>query len=76
MSRLVSPPALDGREYVCRVHAPPDALPADLFRCAFHRHDDGPHPRTSDRFDAARIRPVATGARTAREPGGLGHRAP
>lgn len=35
--------------------APRDAQPADLFRAAFHCHDDGPHPRTSDRFDAAPI---------------------
>lgn len=55
MSWLVALPALDGRDYVYRVHAPTDALPADLFWAAFHCHDDGPHPRASDRFDAARI---------------------
>ncbi|PZT73908.1 MULTISPECIES: hypothetical protein [unclassified Streptomyces] len=55
MSWLVSLPALDGRDYVYRVHAPHDALPADLFWSAFHCHDDGPHPRASDRFDAAHI---------------------
>ncbi|MGW2473404.1 hypothetical protein [Streptomyces sp. NPDC001665] len=62
MSWLVSLSALDGREYVYRVHAPLDALPADLFWCAFHCHDDGPHPRASDRFDAARIWPITTEA--------------
>ncbi|MEU5822895.1 hypothetical protein [Streptomyces sp. NPDC047803] len=55
MNWLVSLPALDGRDYVYRVHAPLDALPADLFWAAFHCHDDGPHPRASDRFDAALI---------------------
>ncbi|MFE6765567.1 MULTISPECIES: hypothetical protein [unclassified Streptomyces] len=55
MSWLVSLPALDGRDYVYRVHAPLDALPADLFWSAFHCHDDGPHPRASDCFDAALI---------------------
>ncbi|WTC83179.1 hypothetical protein OG891_08760 [Streptomyces sp. NBC_01637] len=55
MSWMVALPAIDGREYVYRVHAPCDALPADLFRAAFHRHDDGPHPRAVDRFDAALI---------------------
>ncbi|WP_228992243.1 hypothetical protein [Streptomyces sp. DH8] len=47
--------AEDGLQYVYRVYAPPDALPADLFWTAFHCHDDGPHPRVSDRFDAAVI---------------------
>jgi hypothetical protein len=42
---MVARPAIDGREYVYRVHAPCDALPADLFWAAFHCHDDGPHPR-------------------------------
>lgn len=46
---------LDGREYVYRVHAPADALRADLFWAAFHCHDDGPHPRAFDRFDDALI---------------------
>ncbi|WNI25988.1 hypothetical protein [Streptomyces sp. ITFR-16] len=55
MSWLVSLPALDGRDYVYRVHAPSDALLADLFWAAFHCHDDGPHPRASDRFDSALI---------------------
>ncbi|TXS49382.1 hypothetical protein [Streptomyces sp. OR43] len=55
MSWLVSLPALDGRDYVYRVHAPSDALRADLFWAAFHCHDDGPHPRACDRFDAALI---------------------
>ncbi|WP_406448223.1 hypothetical protein OG782_05255 [Streptomyces sp. NBC_00876] len=55
MSWLVALPALDGRDYVYRVHAPHDALLADLFWAAFHCHDDGPHPRACDRFDEARI---------------------
>ncbi|WP_335941089.1 hypothetical protein [Streptomyces sp. PTD5-9] len=55
MSWLVALPALDGREYVYWIHAPADALRADLFWSAFHCHDDGPHPRASDRFDAASI---------------------
>ncbi|MFI5632058.1 hypothetical protein ACIA8E_22320 [Streptomyces sp. NPDC051664] len=60
MSWMVALPAIDGREYVYRVHPPCDALPADLFRAAFHGHDDGPHPRASDRFDGADLagRPV------------------
>ncbi|MFE5094234.1 hypothetical protein ACFRCI_28765 [Streptomyces sp. NPDC056638] len=56
MSWLVALPALDGREYKYRIHAPAHALRADLFRAAFHCHDDGPRPRTSDRVDAALIR--------------------
>ncbi|WP_443044320.1 hypothetical protein [Streptomyces sp. NBC_00353] len=52
---MVAPPAIDARKYVYRVHASCDALPADLFRAAFQRHDDGPHPRAVDRFDAAPI---------------------
>jgi len=55
MSWLVALPALDGREYVYRIHAPADALRADLFWAAFHCHDDGPYPRACDRFDAAAI---------------------
>lgn len=55
MSWLVALPALDGREYVYRIHAPAHALHADLFWAAFHCHDDGPHPRASDRFDSASI---------------------
>ncbi|MFF6909837.1 hypothetical protein ACFY9Q_28305 [Streptomyces sp. NPDC012389] len=47
--------AQDGMQYVYRVYAPDDALPADLFWAAFHCHDEGPHPRASDRFDAAEI---------------------
>ncbi|MFE9866277.1 hypothetical protein ACFYPZ_26645 [Streptomyces sp. NPDC005506] len=53
MSWMVALPAVDGREYVYRVHAPCDAVPADLFWAAFHCHDGGPHPRALDRFDAA-----------------------
>lgn len=55
MDWFVALPALDGHDYVYRVHAPADALLADLFWSAFHCHDDGPHPRASDRFDAALI---------------------
>jgi hypothetical protein len=59
VSWSVALPAIDGREHVHRVHAPRDALPADLFWAAiwaaFHCHDDGPHPRTADRFDVAPI---------------------
>ncbi|MET9929282.1 MULTISPECIES: hypothetical protein [unclassified Streptomyces] len=47
--------AQDGMEYVYRVYAPADALPADLFWTAFHRHDEGSYPRASDRFDVAEI---------------------
>ncbi|QDY75761.1 hypothetical protein [Streptomyces qinzhouensis] len=53
---LVTLPAADGREYVYRVYAPAEALRADVFWAAFHCHDEGPHPRASDRFDAAVIR--------------------
>ncbi|MER5689046.1 hypothetical protein [Streptomyces sp. NPDC002205] len=56
MSWMVALPAIDGREYVYRVHAPGNALPADPFWAAFHCQDDGPHPRVFDRFDAALIR--------------------
>lgn len=51
-------PAVDGRQYVYRVHAPEDALLADLFWEAWHCHDEGPHPRAWDIFDAAVIRRV------------------
>ncbi|GAA0637850.1 hypothetical protein GCM10009535_12910 [Streptomyces thermocarboxydovorans] len=37
-------PAVDGRQYVYRVHAPVNALLADLFWEAWHCHDEGPHP--------------------------------
>lgn len=47
--------ALDGRQYVYRVYAPRDALPADLFWAAFHCHDESGGPRASDWFDAAQI---------------------
>lgn len=36
--------AQDGLQYVYRVYAPDDALPADLFWTAFHCHDEGPTP--------------------------------
>ncbi len=52
---MVALPAIDGREYVYRVQAPCDAMAADPFWAAFHCHDDGPHPRALDRFDAALI---------------------
>ncbi|MGW7351494.1 hypothetical protein [Streptomyces phytohabitans] len=50
----------DGRQYVYRVYAPPDAVPGDLFWAAFHCHDDLRCPRALDWFDAAEIwQPVA-----------------
>lgn len=52
---LVALPAVDGRQYVYRVHAPMEALLADLFWDAWHTHDEGPHPRACDLFDAASI---------------------
>ncbi|MFE6158215.1 hypothetical protein ACFQ7F_04760 [Streptomyces sp. NPDC056486] len=55
---MVSLPASDGRQYVYRVYAPDDALPADLFWEAWHCHDEGPFPRACDLFDAAVIRRV------------------
>jgi hypothetical protein len=55
---LVELPAVDGRQYVYRVYAPRDALLADLFWEAWHVHDEGPHPRAWDLFDAAVIRHV------------------
>lgn len=55
---LVALPAIDGRQYVYRVYAPEDALLADLFWEAWHCHDEGPHPRAWDLFDAAVIRRV------------------
>ncbi|MEU3949949.1 hypothetical protein [Streptomyces sp. NPDC029526] len=57
---LVALPAVDGRQYVYRVYAPDDALPADLFWEAWHHHDEGPFPRACDLFDAAVIRRVGT----------------
>jgi len=56
---LVALPATDGRQYVYRVYAPEDALPADLFWEAWHCHDEGPFPRAWDLFDAAVIRRVS-----------------
>ncbi|GHC86667.1 hypothetical protein GCM10010349_72930 [Streptomyces flavofungini] len=50
--------AIDGRQYVYRVYAPADALPADLFWEAWHCHDEGPFPRALDLFDAAVIQHV------------------
>ncbi|MFF0383752.1 hypothetical protein [Streptomyces sp. NPDC004286] len=55
---MVGLPAIDGKQYVYRVYAPPDALPADLFWDAWHCHDEGPFPRAWDLFDAAVIRRV------------------
>lgn len=52
---LVALPAIDGRQYVYRVYAPENALPADLFWDAWHCHDEGPFPRACDLFDAAVI---------------------
>jgi hypothetical protein len=51
-------PAIDDRQYVYRVYAPQDALPADLFRDAWHTHDESTFPRAWDLFDAALIRRV------------------
>ncbi|WP_415947230.1 hypothetical protein [Streptomyces sp. KLOTTS4A1] len=51
-------PAADGKQYVYRVYAPEDALPGDLFWEAWHCHDEGPHPRAYDLFDAAVIRRI------------------
>ncbi|WP_086826102.1 hypothetical protein [Streptomyces sp. NRRL B-24572] len=47
--------ARDGRQYVYRVYAPREALPADLFWAAFHHHEEEGAPRASDSFDAAEI---------------------
>lgn len=55
---LVGLPAVDGKQYVYRVYAPSDALPADLFWDAWHCHDESPFPRAWDLFDAAVIRRV------------------
>jgi len=57
-SWLVALPAIDGKAYVYRVHAPQDALLADLFWQAWHCHDESALPRASDLFDAAVIRRV------------------
>ncbi|MGV9314803.1 hypothetical protein ACWDR0_21850 [Streptomyces sp. NPDC003691] len=69
---LVALPAADGREYVYRVYAPVDALRADVFWAAFHCHDEGPHPRASDRFDAAEIRRHTSAGPRGRLPRGTG----
>ncbi|WP_330462096.1 hypothetical protein OIB37_06540 [Streptomyces sp. NBC_00820] len=53
---LVALPAVDGKQYVYRVYAPGDALPADLFWEAWHCHDESAFPRAWDLFDAAVIR--------------------
>ncbi|MEV6945803.1 hypothetical protein AB0N07_28175 [Streptomyces sp. NPDC051172] len=50
--------AVDGKQYVYRVDAPEDALPADLFWDAWHCHDESALPRAWDLFDAAVIRRV------------------
>nr|WP_223183958.1 MULTISPECIES: hypothetical protein [unclassified Streptomyces] len=47
--------ARDGRQYVYRVYAPREALPADLFWAAFHQHEEDGAPRACDRFDTADI---------------------
>ncbi|MER6424621.1 hypothetical protein [Streptomyces sp. NPDC001137] len=54
----MSLPAVDGKQYVYRVDAPEDALPADLFWDAWHCHDESAFPRALDLFDAAVIRRV------------------
>ncbi|MFH8476800.1 hypothetical protein [Streptomyces sp. NPDC018000] len=43
------------RENGARRLAPRALSNCGLFPAAFHCHDDGPHPRVSDRFDAALI---------------------
>ncbi|MDI3407509.1 hypothetical protein [Streptomyces cavernicola] len=55
---LVALVAVDGKSYVYRVYAPPDALRGDLFWEAWHCHDEGPHPRAYDVFDTASIRHI------------------
>ncbi|BBC97306.1 hypothetical protein SRO_6130 [Streptomyces rochei] len=55
---LVALPAIDGKEYVYRVYAPRDALPADLFWEAWHCHDESALPRAWDLFDTAVIRHI------------------
>ncbi|MFF9455231.1 hypothetical protein [Streptomyces flaveolus] len=54
--RLVGLPAVDGRQYVYRVYPPEGAPAADLFREAWHCHDESALPRAGDLFDAAVIR--------------------
>ena len=51
-------PAVDGRRYGYQVYAPENALLADPFWAAWHCHDEEPHPRAWDPFDAAVIRRV------------------
>ncbi|MET7694226.1 hypothetical protein ABZT06_40755 [Streptomyces sp. NPDC005483] len=58
-SWLVTLPAVDGRRYVYRVYAPEGALLADLFREAWHRHDESPFPGAWDLIDAAETRGVS-----------------
>lgn len=55
---LVALTAVDGKSYVYRVYAPPDALPGDLFWEAWHSHDEGPFPRAYDLFDTAAIQHI------------------
>ncbi|MFP3989932.1 hypothetical protein U9R90_21155 [Streptomyces sp. E11-3] len=55
---LVALPAMDGKQYVYRVYAPHDALPADLFWEAWHCHDEGSFPWAPDVFDTAVIRRI------------------
>ncbi|WP_406056366.1 hypothetical protein OG462_09475 [Streptomyces sp. NBC_01077] len=59
---MVALPALDGRQYVYRVYAPREALPADLFWAAFHCHEEDGAPRASDSFDASEIWWIGDGA--------------
>ncbi|WP_406433332.1 hypothetical protein OHB00_09815 [Streptomyces sp. NBC_00631] len=56
--RLVALPAADGRQYAHRAYAPPDALLADLFRGAWHCHDESAFPRAWDLFGAALVQRV------------------
>ncbi|MFI9246256.1 hypothetical protein ACIGXF_27670 [Streptomyces sp. NPDC053086] len=54
-------PAVDGKQDVYRVHAPEDGLLADLFRQAWHCHDESARPRAWELFDTALIRRVGPG---------------
>ncbi|MFF4901215.1 hypothetical protein [Streptomyces sp. NPDC001068] len=65
---LVALSAVDGRQYVYRVYAPSDALPADLFWNAWHCHDESALPRAWDLFDTAEIRRVDRGPDDAGNP--------
>jgi hypothetical protein len=46
----VALPAVGGKQYVYQVHAPEDALLADLFWQAWHCHDDHPTDLTVHQY--------------------------